>query len=274
MDNGLPVTPAASLSAQPAARGRLSAVRLRLRDRQHAGAARLQTPRRHRRRHDRGARAARDPENRRSLKLRLSRRRRPLTPRDQAAVIALAARAPRLTAERLDELAALAAAVSGDAGRSGPDVTRRVLGVAQWVWDDVHDAAAVSNRCTRTSGRSSKCRSSACIGRKVDKSVLQLRQYPALASRRSTGARARHLALARARSYPAYMVDRLERVTADAHQLIYQRREFGIARVRNIVAVDFPSAVRTHAHVRGGCRGDVPAADGRDGRAGVFGGRN
>jgi uncharacterized RDD family membrane protein YckC len=51
---------------------------------------------------------------------------------DQAAVIALAARAPRLTGGRLDELAALAAAVSGDAGRAGPDVTRRVLGVAQW----------------------------------------------------------------------------------------------------------------------------------------------
>jgi uncharacterized RDD family membrane protein YckC len=58
---------------------------------------------------------------------------RPLTPRDQAAVIALAARAPTLTVERLDELAALAAPVSGDAGRSGPDVTRRVLGVAQWL---------------------------------------------------------------------------------------------------------------------------------------------
>ena len=57
---------------------------------------------------------------------------RTLAPQDQAAVVALAARAPTLTAERLDELAALAAAVSGDAGRSGPDVTRRVLGVAQW----------------------------------------------------------------------------------------------------------------------------------------------
>ena len=56
----------------------------------------------------------------------------PLAPEDQAALIALAARAPRLTAERLDELAALAAVVSGDAGRRGPDVTRRVLGVAQW----------------------------------------------------------------------------------------------------------------------------------------------
>jgi len=56
-----------------------------------------------------------------------------LAPEDQAAVIALAARAPRLTAERLDELASIAATVSGDAGRSGPDVTRRVLGVAQWL---------------------------------------------------------------------------------------------------------------------------------------------
>src|SRR5690606_19857869 len=58
---------------------------------------------------------------------------RPLQPQDQAAVVALAARAPRLTRERLDELAALAAWVSGDMGRSGPDVTRRVLAVAQWL---------------------------------------------------------------------------------------------------------------------------------------------
>ena len=58
---------------------------------------------------------------------------KPLAPRDQAAVIALAARAPTLTIERLDELAALAASVSGDAGRRGPDVTRRVLGVALWL---------------------------------------------------------------------------------------------------------------------------------------------
>ena len=57
----------------------------------------------------------------------------PLAPEDQAAVIALAARAPRLTSERLDELASLAATVSGDAGSAGADVTRRVLGVAQWL---------------------------------------------------------------------------------------------------------------------------------------------
>jgi hypothetical protein len=58
---------------------------------------------------------------------------RPLTAEDQAAIVALAARAPLLTVERLDELAALAAPVSGDTGRSGTQVTARVLGVAQWV---------------------------------------------------------------------------------------------------------------------------------------------
>jgi uncharacterized RDD family membrane protein YckC len=56
-----------------------------------------------------------------------------LAPAEQAALVALAARVPTLTIERLDELAALAAPVSGDAGRAGPHVTRRVLGVAQWV---------------------------------------------------------------------------------------------------------------------------------------------
>lgn len=56
----------------------------------------------------------------------------PLAPGDQAAIVALAARAPTLTAERLDELAAIAAAVSGDGGKAGPNVTRRILGVAQW----------------------------------------------------------------------------------------------------------------------------------------------
>jgi uncharacterized RDD family membrane protein YckC len=58
---------------------------------------------------------------------------RALRPRDQAALIALAARAPTLTAERLDELATIAASVSGDQGKSGAAVTRRVLGTALWL---------------------------------------------------------------------------------------------------------------------------------------------
>jgi uncharacterized RDD family membrane protein YckC len=58
---------------------------------------------------------------------------RPLAPRDQAAIIALAARAPTLTIERLDELAAIAAPVQGNEQRPENEVTRRVLGVAQWL---------------------------------------------------------------------------------------------------------------------------------------------
>ena len=55
------------------------------------------------------------------------------------------------------------------------------------------------------------------------------------------------LALARARSYPAYLTDRLDQITSDAHQVIYQRHEFGLARLKQLVARDFPRAVRAHA---------------------------
>ena len=56
-----------------------------------------------------------------------------------------------------------------------------------------------------------------------------------------------HLALARARAYPTYMLDRLERITADAHQVIYQDRELGLARIRTLITRGFPGAVRSHA---------------------------
>jgi uncharacterized membrane protein SpoIIM required for sporulation len=56
-----------------------------------------------------------------------------------------------------------------------------------------------------------------------------------------------HLALARARAYPRYMIDKLERITAEAHQVIYQRREFGAARAWRAIAYDFPRAVRAHS---------------------------
>jgi len=55
------------------------------------------------------------------------------------------------------------------------------------------------------------------------------------------------LALARARAYPAYLVDRLERLTADAHQVIYRQHEFGFARIQMMLTVDFPRAVRAQA---------------------------
>ena len=55
-----------------------------------------------------------------------------------------------------------------------------------------------------------------------------------------------HLALARARAYPAYIVDRLERITEDAHQLIYHRPEVGLGRLRRVLAYEFPASVRAH----------------------------
>jgi uncharacterized membrane protein SpoIIM required for sporulation len=56
-----------------------------------------------------------------------------------------------------------------------------------------------------------------------------------------------HLALARARAYPAYIQDRLDRLTAEAHQVIYQHRGLGASRITQFFAVDFPRAVRAHA---------------------------
>jgi uncharacterized RDD family membrane protein YckC len=56
---------------------------------------------------------------------------RPLAPREQAAIVAWAGRATRLTPARLDELAMLARPVV-PGGRDG-DVTQRLLGVAQWL---------------------------------------------------------------------------------------------------------------------------------------------
>jgi uncharacterized membrane protein SpoIIM required for sporulation len=55
------------------------------------------------------------------------------------------------------------------------------------------------------------------------------------------------LALARARAYPAYLTDRLEQLTADAHQLIYQQAELGWSRLKRLVAYDFPRAVRAQS---------------------------
>lgn len=55
------------------------------------------------------------------------------------------------------------------------------------------------------------------------------------------------LALARARAYPAYLIDRLEQLTADAHQLIYQQVELGWGRLQRMATHDFPRAVRAHS---------------------------
>jgi uncharacterized membrane protein SpoIIM required for sporulation len=79
--------------------------------------------------------------------------------------------------------------------------------------------------------------------------AARLNQVPASGARIATLYRRAcdHLALARARAYPAYIVDRLERMTARAHQAIYYRREYGVARLRRFVTHDFPATVRAHA---------------------------
>jgi uncharacterized RDD family membrane protein YckC len=131
MDNGLPVTPAASLTRNllrvadflPFAFGAAIVTMLVRRDGKRLG--------------DLAAATLVVHQPPRPAKTRLEGvppvvPARPLAPTDQAALVALAARAPTLTVERLDELAALAAVVSGDGGRVGPNATRRVLGVAQW----------------------------------------------------------------------------------------------------------------------------------------------
>jgi hypothetical protein len=58
---------------------------------------------------------------------------RALSPREQAAVIAWAGRAGRLTEARLDELAQIAAPVIGASNSGGKDATLRLLAVAQWL---------------------------------------------------------------------------------------------------------------------------------------------
>ncbi len=46
---------------------------------------------------------------------------------------------------------------------------------------------------------------------------------------------------------PTYLLDRLERLTSDAHQAIYQHREVGLARIKEFFLLEFPRAVRQHA---------------------------
>ena len=55
-----------------------------------------------------------------------------------------------------------------------------------------------------------------------------------------------HLALARARAYPAHLTARLDTLTQRAHELIYRRNDYGAARLARLFLIDFPQAVRAH----------------------------
>jgi uncharacterized membrane protein SpoIIM required for sporulation len=53
--------------------------------------------------------------------------------------------------------------------------------------------------------------------------------------------------VARASAYPAHIIERLDQITGDAHQVIYAHRDFGLARLLKLVTQDFPRAVRAQA---------------------------
>lgn len=55
-----------------------------------------------------------------------------------------------------------------------------------------------------------------------------------------------HLALARSRAYPIHLTEQLESLTQRAHQAIYRRHDYGIARFKQLVLVDFPECARAH----------------------------
>jgi uncharacterized membrane protein SpoIIM required for sporulation len=54
------------------------------------------------------------------------------------------------------------------------------------------------------------------------------------------------LALAQARGVPEHVVERLARLTANAHQIIYRRADFGFARLAEALLQRFPAMVRGH----------------------------
>jgi uncharacterized RDD family membrane protein YckC len=131
MDNGLPITPAASITRNlllaadfvPSFFGAALICMLTRADGKRLGDLAAATLVVHQRRTAPKATLDMVPPLAPSLQL---------SARDQNAVIALAARAPSLTVERLNELAALAAPVQGTDERTTEEVTHRVLGVAQW----------------------------------------------------------------------------------------------------------------------------------------------
>jgi uncharacterized membrane protein SpoIIM required for sporulation len=55
-----------------------------------------------------------------------------------------------------------------------------------------------------------------------------------------------HLAIAESRSYPVWLIERLEALTSRGHQLIYRQADFGIDKLRRLFLIDFPCAVRAH----------------------------
>ena len=166
---------------------------------------------------------------------------RPLSPADQSAVIALAARAPTLTGERLDELAALAAPVSGDDGRSGPEVTRRVLGVAHVAAGEARVTPLQFEQLYQAEWQELEQLLATVIRPEATSKKAQARPSTVSASQSCIGAPASTWRSRAHAPIPPICIDRLERLTSDAHQVIYQHREFGLARIKRFCRRRFPA---------------------------------
>jgi uncharacterized membrane protein SpoIIM required for sporulation len=54
------------------------------------------------------------------------------------------------------------------------------------------------------------------------------------------------LALAQARGFPTHVIERLSTMTAQGHQIIYRQNDFGLARLGQLLLVQFPQCVREH----------------------------
>lgn len=55
-----------------------------------------------------------------------------------------------------------------------------------------------------------------------------------------------HLALAQAREFPAPLIERLSRLTARAHQIVYRQTDLGFARIARVLMRDFPALVKAN----------------------------
>ena len=262
MDNGPAGHSGCVVDAEPAPRGRLSPVRLRLRDREHAGAARLQAPRRYRRRARSWCTSRARSRGSTSTQVAPVVPARPLAPRGSGC----GRRARGAGAQAHGRAARRTGGAGGDGvgdagrsrtGRDAPRARRGAVGAGTTVMTPLQFRADLPGRLGGArSARSIAC-SAARPARSAPRSSVSGARVAALYRRACE-----NLALARARSYPAYMVDRLERLTADAHQVIYQRREFGLARVRDDRRrrLSVAPSGRSAAYLAR-CGGGVPAAE-------------
>jgi uncharacterized membrane protein SpoIIM required for sporulation len=114
---------------------------------------------------------------------------------------------------------------------------------AEWIELEDLLSQLQGRSATKASNKKKPGEAAAATSIKVPKTPISGNRFTQL-YRRSC----EHLALARARAYPAHIIERLDRLTADSHQAIYSQRDFGVRRLANFLTYDFPASVRAHAN--------------------------